>query len=349
MAVRVLVRSKAQPCSFEVAPGEAILHAGLRSGLALPYECGTGTCGTCKARLVEGDVHSRWPEAPGHKNLKREAGEFLMCQALPRGDVTIEVPRVVGRIASSASVPAPLRGVIRLSAPLTHDVVRLDVEPARSVRFDAGQFMLMTVPAIEGARAYSMVNFTPEASALQFVIKKKPDGVLSEWLFAGDATGTEVELFGPLGAATFHPDDGMHLLLIAGGSGVAGMMSILERAAQHGYFADHAGHLFFGVRAPRDAFFLEELTALRTRSGPGLEVTIALSDEDVDPALAARHPVLSFARGFVHRVAGDAMKGRYDRIRAYAAGPPVMVEATLKMLLVEGRLRPADIRYDKFS
>src|SRR5262245_47812536 len=239
MAVRVLVRSKAQPCSFEVAPGEAILHAGLRSGLALPYECGTGTCGTCKARLVEGDVHSRWQEAPGHKNLKRDAGEFLMCQALPRGDVTIEVARAVERLASPADIPGPLGGVIRRVARLTHDVVRLDVEPARSIRFEAGQFMLMTVPAIEGARAYSMVNFVPDASTLEFVIKKKPDGVLSEWLFSGDATGTAVELFGPLGAATFHPDDGVHLLLIAGGSGVAGMMSILERAAQHGYFAEH--------------------------------------------------------------------------------------------------------------
>src|SRR5262245_66539844 len=91
MAVRVLVRSKAQPCSFEVAPGEAILHAGLRSGLVLPYECGTGTCGTCKARLVDGDVHSLWPEAPGQAGLKRDVGEFLMCQCVARADVVIEV------------------------------------------------------------------------------------------------------------------------------------------------------------------------------------------------------------------------------------------------------------------
>jgi toluene monooxygenase electron transfer component len=349
MAVTVAVRSKGEPCAFEAASGDAILHAGLKSGLALPYECGTGTCGTCKAKLIEGDVHSRWPEAPGQKSLKRDAGEFLMCQGVPRGDVTIEVARAVAPMGPGACVPAAVDAVIRRIARLTHDVVRLDVEPARPVRFEAGQFMLMTVPDIEGARAYSMVNFSLHASALQFVIKKKPGGVLSEWLFSGDATGTGVALFGPLGAATFHPDDSVHLLLIAGGSGVAGMMSILECAAQHGYFEDHAGHLFFGVRTPRDAFFLEELTALRARCGASLEITIALSDEDLDPAQAERHPGLTFSRGYVHRVAGDAMKGRFDRIRAYAAGPPVMVEATLRMLLAEARLRPADIRYDKFS
>src|SRR5207247_7898460 len=115
------------------------------------------------------------------------------------------------------------------------------------------------------------------------------------------------------------------------------------------YFEAHVGDLFFGVRTPRDAFFLDELAAFAAAAGGGLRVTIALSDEDLDPDLARRYPGLGFARGFVHRVAGDAMKGRYDDVRAYAAGPPIMVDATLRMLLVEGRLRRDDIRYDKFS
>jgi len=347
--VKIIVRAQGQVLSFDCEPGEKILHAGLRSGFTLPYECGTGTCGTCKAKLIEGDAHSEWPEAPGQASLKRDAGELLMCQCVARDDSTIEVARVVTPVAAGACVPAALGAVIRGTARLTHDVVSLDVEPARPLRFEAGQFMLLSVSGIQGARAYSMVNFAPEVEQLLFVVKKKPGGQLSEWLFGGDVTGARVDLFGPLGAATFHPDAGVPLLLIAGGSGIAGMMSILERAVQERYFERHAGHLFFGVRTRHDVFFLEELAAFRAQSGGGLQVTIALSEEDLDTALAERHPGLSFARGFVHRVAGDAMKGRFHNVRAYAAGPPVMVDATLRMLLVEARLRPGDIRYDKFS
>ena len=78
-------------------------------------------------------------------------------------------------------------------------------------------------------------------------------------------------------------------------------------------------------------------------------MTIALSDEDVDPAFVAEHPEFAFGKGFVHAVAGASMKGKFADVRAYAAGPPPMVSATLRMLLLEGKLKSADIRYDKFS
>ena len=59
------------------------------------------------------------------------------------------------------------------------------------------------------------------------------------------------------------------------------------------------------------------------------------------------------ARGFgglrLRAVAAERMRGRVANVRAYAAGPPPMVDATLRMLLREGRLTPDNIRYDKFS
>ena len=48
----------------ECTADETILFAGLRAGLALPYECASGGCGTCRARLVAGRAASRWPAAP---------------------------------------------------------------------------------------------------------------------------------------------------------------------------------------------------------------------------------------------------------------------------------------------
>ena len=78
-------------------------------------------------------------------------------------------------------------------------------------------------------------------------------------------------------------------------------------------------------------------------------MTLALSDEDVPAPLAAAYPGFAFARGFIHAVAGERMKDRFADVRAYVAGPPPMVDASLRLLLREARLPAADIRYDKFS
>ncbi|HJV57986.1 MAG TPA: 2Fe-2S iron-sulfur cluster binding domain-containing protein [Methylomirabilota bacterium] len=345
--MKILVTARSGAREFECAPGEKILHAGLRSGIELPYECGTGTCGTCKARLVSGRVESEWPDAPGSRYLKDPA-ELLMCQCVAREDCALEV----GGLKSSdagALAPGALGGRVRDLRRLTHDVVAFDVELDRPLDFAAGQFALLTVPGIAGARAYSMVSFERAARRLTFVVKKKPGGAVSEWLFGDEVEGTPVGLFAPLGHATFRPGLRKHVLCIAGGSGIAGMMSILACAGEAGHFAEWDGHVFFGVRSERDRFFLDELHALHARYPARLTVTVALSDEDVPASLPGAHPGLAFTRGLVHAVAGDRMKGRFADVRAYVAGPPPMVDASLRLLLREARLSPADIRYDKFS
>jgi toluene monooxygenase electron transfer component len=345
--VKITVKARSGASEFESEPGEKILHAGLRSGLALPYECGTGTCGTCKAKLVSGQVESAWPEAPGGRYLKSEA-ELLMCQCVAREECALEVGVLRPREAG-APLPGTLGGQVRGWRRLTHDVAAFDVDLDRPLEFEAGQFALLSVPGIAGARAYSMVNFERAARRLSFVVKKKPGGAVSEWLFGDRVDGTRLGLFAPLGHATFVPGLQKHVLCIAGGSGIAGMMSILERAGEAGHLTGWDGHVFFGVRAERDGFFLGELQALQARHPARLAVTVALSDEDVPAALPAAYPGLTFARGFVHAVAGERMKGRFADVRAYVAGPPPMVDASLRLLLREARLSPADIRYDKFS
>jgi toluene monooxygenase electron transfer component len=346
--MRIAVTARNGVREFECAPREAILHAALRSGVELPYECATGTCGTCKARLVQGRTESRWPEAPGRRHCKSEA-DVLTCQSVARGDCALEIGLALKAAEPGAPVPRALAGTVKRRRPLTHDVVAFDVDLAGALDFDAGQFVLLGVPGIAGARAYSMVDFEHGARRLAFVVKRKPGGAVSEWLFGDGAEGTSVDLFGPLGHATFQPGLRKHLLCIAGGSGIAGMMAILSRACHDGHFAAWDGHVFFGVRTARDSFFLDELEALRARYPERLAVTVALSDEDVSPSLAAAHPGFAFARGFVHAVAGERMGGRFADVRAYVAGPPPMVDASLRLLLREARLAPADVRYDKFS
>jgi len=307
--MRVVVSAKNGTRDFECEPGEKILHAGLRSGVELPYECATGTCGTCKARLTSGRTESQWAEAPGRKYFKSE-GDVLTCQSVAHDDCALEVGPLKSR-EPNTSAPRALGGVVRGVRRLTHDVVAFDVDIDAPLDFAAGQFALITIPGIPGARAYSMVNFDRGAERLSFVVKKKPGGAVSEWLFGDGVEGTRLGLFAPLGHATFEPGLPKHVVCIAGGSGIAGMMSILERASEADHFAGWDGHVFFGVRSERDRFFLDELHRLRARHPARLGITIALSDEDVPAALAAAYPGLAFARGLVHEVAGARMAGRF--------------------------------------
>jgi len=245
-------------------------------------------------------------------------------------------------------VPAPIKGRISTARLLTRDVILLRVALDQTVDFDAGQFMLVQFPEVKGYRGWSMVNYQRHADSLDFVIKKKPGGALSEWLFSHDCAGVEVELFGPMGDATFYSRLGKNILCIAGGSGIAGIMSILSRAAQDGYFSQYNGDVFFGVRTMQDTFFLDELAALRGECGDKLNITIALSEEDPPGSAQTDHPQLVFDKGFVHEVAARYMEDRYQNVRAYLAGPTPLVNGSIGMLL-RARVTTDNIRYDKFS
>ena len=87
--------------SFECAPTEHILYAALSHGLSVPYECATGTCGTCRGRVHAGGVDVEWDEAPGFARLKRDKGDVLMCQARPTADCVLRIP------ANVAGAPNP--------------------------------------------------------------------------------------------------------------------------------------------------------------------------------------------------------------------------------------------------
>ena len=347
--MRIQVNARNRGYNFEAQPGEKVLYAGLRAGIDLPYECATGTCGTCKAKLVSGRVHDAWPQAPGRKFVKPETGEFLMCQCAAEEALTLEVSKFVYDMEPGACVPQSCAGTVRNARKLTHDVMGFALRFDRPRDFDAGQFTLLAPAGLAGYRAYSMCNFERGGRQLDFVVKRKPDGGFSEWLFGANRNGERLESFGPLGKATFDPALAKKVLCIAGGSGIAGMMSILSRAAHNGYFDRYRGWVFFGVRTMRDAFFLEELSECVRKFSGRLEIVIALSDEEVPGSAARDWPALGFARGMVHEVTKRAMAGKYQDVRAYVAGPPPAVDAGIRVLLLEAKLTTDNIRYDKFS
>jgi len=347
--MKIKVQTKSGEFEYDCEPGELLLYAGLRQGLTLPYECATGTCGTCRARVKEGETHLEWADAPGLSYVNREKNELLMCRSTAPGDCTLRVPAEVSEGMGAKVVPGYRKGEIKNVRELTHDVVSFDVAIDSPMSFDAGQFAVLDAAGVSGGRAYSMVNCANSADTLNFVVKRKPEGKFSDWLFENNVVNHEIDVFGPLGKATFHAQEKKNILCMAGGSGIAGMISIIAQGCEESHFADHKGHVFFGVRTAQDVFFLEEFSSFVGAYPETLEVTVALSDEEVPAELKSRYPMIKFQTGFVHAVTSEQMAGKYDNVLAYVAGPPPMVDGALRMLVLEARLPGTDIRYDKFG
>jgi toluene monooxygenase electron transfer component len=347
--MKITIQTKAGEQTFDCEANEKLLYAGLRQGIPLPYECGTGTCGTCKARRVTGAVEPGWRAAPGRSYLKEDRGEFLLCQDVAAGDCTVFVPGKVPPEIASLPRPAYHWGTLGAYTRLTPDVVSFTLAINPGMDFAPGQFAVCAIPDVEGGRAYSIVNYAASAETLEFVVKEKPGGKFSEWIFAANRDKTRVRVFGPLGRAVFRPEEDKNILCVAGGSGIAGMISILSQASDMDYFARHHGHVFFGVRTAGDVFYLERLSGFAARARGNLEITVALSEGDAPEEIKTRYPALRFATGFVHAVASQAMAGKYDNVVAFVAGPPPMVDGALRMLIMDARLPAKDIRYDKFG
>lgn len=346
--VKVTIQTPEAIFEFPCGNGETLLHAGLRSGITLPYECATGTCGTCRARLLTGKISMAWEQAPALAKLKREKGDILLCQARSQSDCVVRVPAKIAR-TNVGGRPSPLRGTLKSSRLLTRDVIEVTVALSRPMNFAAGQFVLVTVGSVSGARAYSMVNYAPDADHVTLVVKRKPGGAFCNWLFSDSVDGTNVDLFGPLGHATFDPSENNDILIVAGGSGIAGMMAILERAMRANYFANHRGYVFFGVPTLTDGFYLDDLADYVARAAGHLEVTLALSNEEPQTFWHPSFEGIRLAGGFVHAAMSESMAERFHGVLAYAAGPPPMVDAALRVLIREGQLTPQSIRYDKFG
>jgi toluene monooxygenase electron transfer component len=90
--MKITIQANSGEFTFDCEASERMLYAGLTQGLKLPYECATGTCGTCRGRVVAGSTLVEWEEAPGYARLKRAKGDVLMCQARPTSDCVVRVP-----------------------------------------------------------------------------------------------------------------------------------------------------------------------------------------------------------------------------------------------------------------
>lgn len=337
--------------SFFAEQGQRLLQAGLAAGLGLPHECATGTCGNCKAAIVNGDVVRLWPNAPGAK-LCRNENEVLLCQSAAAGPVDLALR---GNFMQPCEPPCTsLDGEITHAHSLTPEIAIFSVKLREPFAYEPGQFVLLSGLSVDGPRAYSMMRHEPEKAELTFLIRKDSKGSFSKMLFDGVSGVRPVSVFGPLGRAIFSHTEDRPFFMIAGGSGIAGMLAILHHALVAGHFENHTSHLFFGLRDAASSYLLDELAAMVERSNGKLSATIAFSDAPCPPEFAAQFPSLRFEQGFVHDVARQIVT-RENKVTAigkslfFVAGPPVMVDATMRMLVTECKISPAEIRYDRYG
>ena len=296
-----------------------------------------------------GDDRDLWPEAPAAGELKVDKGEVLLCQTSASKDCEILVSSKIDLSSLSSLRPKRFKAKLIDICNETSDVATFRVQLPETVSPIAGQYFLLRSPDMQGFRAYSMTNYESSTDALNFVMKKVPGGIFSSHIFSEPSEDMNVEAFGPMGFATFSPSEARDLVCLVGGSGIAGIMSVLKQAKAVNHFKRHKLFMVFGARRIEDLFFLSELASLRATAPDNISIHIALSDQIDGHELPDIIHDLPVHQGFVHDVAqtvgGDEfMSGRL----AFIGGPPQMLNSCIASLLSSG-LPVSDIRYDRFA
>jgi ferredoxin-NAD(P)+ reductase (naphthalene dioxygenase ferredoxin-specific) len=325
--MHIILEGHDQP--VPVQAGDTVLASLLRAGLAFPFSCQAGNCGTCKCELVSGDVHELEYSEHALSAAERARGIVLACRAQVWDDT------VIRRIDAEELVVHPSRvmrcRVLELE-DLTHDIkgVRLAIEAGGPFTFSAGQYaQLEFAPGL--SRHYSMAS-TPDEPELVFHIRHMPDGRTSRYVATQLKAGDRVKVSGPLGIAYLREAHRGPVLLVAGGSGLAPIQSILCTLLESGHEA--AVTLYFGVRSERDLYhepLLKDLVAKHAN----FSYQVVLSEQI--GASGRRY-------GLVHEAID--LNGMED-LMVYMAGPPVMVEAASAALTARG-LAPRQIHADAF-
>jgi toluene monooxygenase electron transfer component len=329
----------ADGAAYDCAADDTLLRAGLRAGLGLPYECNAGSCGTCKVELLAGTIHSMRPDAPGLGERDRAKNRVLACQARPESDCRIKVrlrPENVP-VHRPARFHATLEGV----RDLTHDMreFRFRAAPG-SPGFLPGQYALFTLPGLDVPRTYSMSNVDDGTGAWEFIVRRVPGGVGTNTLFDKVPIGSGIELDGPYGLAYLRADSPRDIVCIAGGSGLAPVLSVARGALREPKLAGRHVHVFYGARTHRDLCGETELCEL-PGFGQRLHFYPALSMADADG------PVWTGKTGFIHEIARDFIGDGWANYEYYFAGPPAMAEAVQKML-IEKRVPFPQVHFDSF-
>jgi 3-phenylpropionate/trans-cinnamate dioxygenase ferredoxin reductase subunit len=313
-----------------VEPKETLLQAALRAGIDFPNSCRVGGCATCKCKLVDGKVKELTETSYILSDEDLDQGYILACQAVPQGPVRIEVD--LSAQGAKRKVPGRVVGQERL----THDIVALRVQLDEALPYKAGQFANIGLDALPDVqRSYSFATAVQPNAQVTFFVRRVPGGVFSNHVNDATLTGQGITVEGPMGDFWLRPGTGP-LLLVAGGSGLAPILALLEDALAQG--VTRPVTLLFGARQQQDLYGQAQIAAIARDWPAGLQFVPVLSAE----------PEGSDWQGARGMVAERVARHIAPDTQAYLCGPPPMVDAVAAVLQQHGVAR-GDIHADRFT
>lgn len=292
---------------IRVQPGANLLQALQAAQVPMSYSCMAGRCGTCRCRVLDGEVMEGGGEQQGP--LDRDGDFVLACQTYITEPCTIEIPEPDEVVVHPARI---VKATVVTLEDLAHDIKRVVLRPAKPVEFSPGQYVQLQFTP-EHVRPYSMAGLTGDG-LFEFHVRLVPDGRVTGYIAHDLEVGDAVKVSGPLGSAYLRRKHEGPMLCVAGGTGLAPILSIVRGALAQGM--KNPIHLYFGVRSPRDIYGMPWLDQLKREHR----------------ALAVHVVVTSGGNAAVHRcgLVTEAIEqdhGDLSEWRAYLCGSPPMVEA----------------------
>lgn len=322
---------------LEVDGGQSLLSTLKDNEIFIPSACGgRGSCGLCKLRILDGAGDALPTELPWLTPAERKTQVRLSCQVKVKQNLRIEIPAELLSVRQFRTRVLAIRD-------LTHDIkeVRLKLLDPPRMDFEAGAFVQFEVPAYKLTdepvyRAYSISSTPEEHDEIELEIRLVPNGICTTYVFQYLKEGDAVTINGPHGDFRLS-DTEREMICIAGGSGMAPLKSILLDMRDRKL--DRKTTYFFGARARRDLFLVEEMHALESVL-PRFRFVPVLSEPAPDDDWEGETGLVTEA---VERDIGDA-----SEMEAYLCGSPLMIDACIKVLKDKG-MPESQIFYDKFS
>lgn len=320
----------------EVEEGQTLLDAALRQGVWLPFACGHGTCGTCKVQVLEGEVDVGAASPFALMDMEREEGVVLACCALPESDLVIEADIDVDPDFAGYQIEDYQAKVIAME-DLSPSIKGIRLELDRPMQFQAGQYVNLNLPGVEGSRAFSIANSPTKPNYIDLHVRLVPDGKGTSWIHNQMQEGDELKISGPYGQFFVRKSDDKDIVFIAGGSGLSSPLSMITELLEAG--DQRQIYLFQGARNLAELYKKEHLEGLANQ----------YSNFHYIPALnePLEADVWQGFNGFVHEAAKNHFDGRLAGHKAYLCGPPPMIDAAITVLM-QGRVFEADIHMEKF-
>ena len=309
--------------SFTAHDDEAILTAALRQGLSLSYGCRDGHCGSCKARLLKGEVHYPSNLTEALSDEERLAGIALLCQARALSDLTLEA-HLVGTGDEITVKKLPCR--VQSKRLLAHDVMELTLKlpVTERLQFLAGQYIDILLP--DGRRrSFSLANPPHDDQLLVLHIRHVDGGEFTEYVFHQLQEKTILRIEGPLGGFYLREDSQRPMIFMAGGTGFAPVKSLIEHCLAEN--TTRPIHFYWGARAQQD-LYAHEVASQWAAEHSNIHYTPVLSEPAQADGWQGR-------TGYVHQAIIEDFPD-LSGFDVYACGPPAMVAAGKAAFVQQG-------------